>query len=77
MAQDWASERLVAALRGAGAPAKMIQQASWGYYADWLINYEQRPGDTAGVPISQFERDATAAGLTALVTRYKAGEFKG
>ena len=62
-------ERLVEALRWAGAPQDMVQKAGQGYYDD----YESE----IATPIIQLVKDCHAAGLPALAQRAINGEFDG
>jgi hypothetical protein len=62
-------ERLAAALRGAGAPAEMIERAERGYYGDFT--------SPLTFPITQLINDARAAGLDDIANRAMRGEFDG
>jgi hypothetical protein len=63
------NEKLVAALREAGAPIQMIDRAAAGYYGDFT--------SSLAFPITELVNDCMALGLTAVADRARNGEFDG
>jgi hypothetical protein len=63
------NERLVIALREAGAPLQMIDRAAAGYYGDFT--------SMLAFPITELVNDCMALGLTAVADRARNGEFDG
>jgi hypothetical protein len=62
-------EKLVAALRAAGAPQYMINKAAEGYYGDFT--------SPLASPITQLVEDAFALELNDIARRAMDGEFDG
>jgi hypothetical protein len=64
-----ARNRLVSALREAGASQELIDKADSGYYGDFT--------SPLATPIAQLVIDANDAGLRGIAARARDGEFDG